>query len=86
MEISEEKKKKTDIKRFTNSTNKRCYHQTPKSYMMDGEDGARSQKNTSSAGRFVFPLHMRDPMDLHEVNDDLNVANIEVKDGALVDV
>ena len=84
-EISEEQKNRKDIKRFTNSKNKRCYHSTPKSYMMDGEDGARSQKNTSSAGRFVFPAYER-PMDLHEVNDDLNVANIEVKDGALVDV
>ena len=49
--------------------------------MMDGEDGARSQKSTSSAGRFVFPAYER-PMDLHEANDALNVANIEVKDGA----
>ena len=53
--------------------------------MMDGEDGGRSQKNTSSAGRFVFPTYER-PMDLQEVHDALNVANIEVKDGALVDV
>jgi len=84
-EISEEKKKKTDIKRFTNSTNKRCYHSTPKSYMMDGEDGGRSQKTTSSAGRFVFPTYER-PLDLQEVHDALNAANIEVKNGALVDV
>ena len=53
--------------------------------MMDGEDGGRSQHNTSSAGRFVFPTYER-PLDLQEVNDALNVANIEVKDGALVDI
>lgn len=53
--------------------------------MMDGEDGGRSQSNTSSAGRFVFPTYER-PMDLQEINDALNVANIEVKDGALVDL
>jgi len=84
-EISEEQKNRKDIKRFTNSKNKRCYHSTPKSYMMDGEDGGRSQKSTSSAGRFVFPTYER-PMDLQETNDALNVANIEVKDGALVDI
>jgi hypothetical protein len=82
---SEEQKKKTNIKTFTSSQNKRCYHSTPKSYMMDGEDGGRSENNTSSAGRFVFPTYER-PLDLQEVNDVLNVANIEVKDGALVDI
>ena len=84
-EISEEQKNRKDIKRFTNSKNKRCYHSTPKSYMMDGEDGGRSQKSTSSAGRFVFPTYER-PMDLQETNDALNVANIEVKNGTIVDV
>jgi hypothetical protein len=79
------KKKKTDIKTFTSYQNKSCYHSTPKSYMMDGEDGGRSENNTSSAGRFVFPTYER-PLDLQEVNDVLNVANIEVKDGALVDI
>jgi hypothetical protein len=82
---SEEQKKKTDIKTFTSSQNKRCYHSTPKSYMMDGEDGGRSENNTSSAGRFVFPTYER-PLDLQEVNDALNVANIEVKNGALVHI
>jgi hypothetical protein len=84
-EISEEQKKKKDIKRFTNSKNKRGYHSTPKSYMMDGEDEGRSQKSTSSAGRFVFPPYER-PMDLQESNDAPNVANIEIKNGTIVDV
>jgi len=82
---SEEQKNRKDIKTFTSSQNKRSYHSTPKSYMMDGEDGGRSQSNTSNAGRFVFPTYER-PMDLQEINDALNVANIEVKDGALVDI
>jgi len=53
--------------------------------MMDGEDGGPSRNNASSAGRFVFPTYER-PMELQEINDALNVANIEVKDGALVDM
>ena len=53
--------------------------------MMDGEDEGRSQKSTSSAGRFVFPPYER-PMDLQESNDAPNVANIEIKNGTIVDV
>jgi hypothetical protein len=82
---SGEQKNESNIKTFTNTKNKRGYHSTPKSYMMDGEDGSDLQNNTSSAGRFVFPAYER-PMDLQEINDALNVANIEVRDGALVDV